>query len=514
MMHPDHKAPPRRTKKPKRTVRYPDKLDSNLLPFSFRELGDNVLITNEAGRFEFLDQGQFSSLLSGTLKTRDRAIYDRLISKGFVDGPGVMDTLVEALAQRSAHLTAGPSLHIMILTLRCNQTCRYCQASRRPMSAQGVDMDEQTAQKALDIVFSSPAPSLTIEFQGGEPLANFDRLVQIVEESRRRAAQSRRKLYLSVVTNLSLMTEEKLEFLLDHDVMICTSLDGPADLHDFNRPMAGSSSHAVTVGWIERIQEAYKQRGMLDAQVNALLTVSAKTLAENPDRIVDEYIRLGLKVIHLRPLQPFGFAERARQTLGYGSKDFLDFYRRTLQVILERNQRGIELTEKTAALFLTKILTDEDPNYMDLRSPCGAGIGQLAYDHDGNVFPCDEARMLAAMGDDAFKLGNVHESSYDSIINHPTVRAMASASLLDGQVGCATCAYRPYCGVCPVYSYATSGDIFGRQPHCDRCRVQTGIQDLLFSWLSGADRKDMSIFERWTRQRAPLESASSGQEQS
>ena len=38
-------------------------------------------------------------------------------------------------------------------------------------------MTEETAEKALDLMFSSPAPHLTLEFQGGEPLLNFDNTV-------------------------------------------------------------------------------------------------------------------------------------------------------------------------------------------------------------------------------------------------------------------------------------------------------------------------------------------------
>ncbi len=34
-------------------------------------------------------------------------------------------------------------------------------------------------------------------------------------------------------------------------------------------------------------------------------------------------------------------------------------------------------------------------------------MGAVIYDHDGRLYPSDEARMLAAMGDDAFALGHV-----------------------------------------------------------------------------------------------------------
>jgi hypothetical protein len=30
---------------------------------------------------------------------------------------------------------------------------------------------------------------------------------------------------------------------------------------------------------------------------------------------------------------------------------------------------------------------------LELRSPCGAGIGQLLYNYDGKVYTCDEGRI-------------------------------------------------------------------------------------------------------------------------
>ncbi len=115
--------------------------------------------------------------------------------------------------------------------------------------------------------------------------------------------------------------------------------------------------------------------------------------------------------------------------------------------------------------------------------------------------------MVAAMGDQAFRLGSVFEDSYERIIHHDTVRAMATASCLETIPGCAHCAYKPYCGVCPVLSYVSQGDIFARQPTSSRCRTQTGIQDILFATLKAADHKTIEELKRWTEQREPIASA-------
>jgi len=482
------------------------KVGTSVPPLYFRPLGSDYLVTNDAGKHAFLSPGEFRQVIEGRFSpSSDR--YDELVQKGFVDSGHAAAILEQGFSARNRHLLVGPSLHILILTLRCNQQCGYCQASRRPMSAPSVDMSVQTSKRILDMVFQSPSAALTIEFQGGEPLVNFEVLKAVVLDAEKRNETQHRTLYFSVVTNLTLMDEDKLDFLLDHNVTICTSLDGPKSLHDANRPWSNRSSYDHTVTWIERIRQAYRDRGFGndEYQLNALLTVTHKTLSK-ASAIVNEYVRLGFRVIHLRPLQPFGLADRTWKRQGYSDSAFLSFYREALDAILALNDQGIEIQEKTASLFLTKMLTDHDPNYMDLRTPCGAAIGQLAYNYDGRVYPCDEARMVAAMGDDVFRIGSVFEDSYETVIRHDTVRAMATASCLEAIPGCAHCAYKPYCGVCPVLSYVSQGDIFARQPTSSRCRTQMGIQDLLFAIMKTADTKTLKILKRWTEQREPVAS--------
>ncbi|MEI3438353.1 MAG: SPASM domain-containing protein [Blautia sp.] len=89
--------------------------------------------------------------------------------------------------------------------------------------------------------------------------------------------------------------------------------------------------------------------------------------------------------------------------------------------MIELNKQGKNIVEGHAKMFLTKIFCHDAGNYMELRSPCGGSIGQLAYYYNGKIYSCDEARMLAEMGDDSFCLGNVFEDDYQSIMQSPVV---------------------------------------------------------------------------------------------
>lgn len=474
----------------------PEVHNERLMPFRWRELGGRVLLTNDAGEHAWLDREAFGDYLAGSL-SEDAPPFLELQSRNLIRSSDAEKKVLDRIQARSNHLFSGPNLHIIILTLRCNQNCVYCHASRKPLKSKGYDMDLETAARVLDVIFQSPSPELTIEFQGGEPALNFDVLRYVVEEAYQRTAGGGRELYFSLVNNLSTLTQEQIDFLVDRGVMICTSIDGPAAVHDRNRRFVKHSSHAEALKKIKAFAQAYRKRGFDPelAYVNALATVS-KSALKRPEAVVDEYVRLGHKVIHLRPLNPFGMGLKVWSREGYTAQDFLDFYIRALDYIIELNRQGTEIMEKMASLMLTRILTQQDPNYMDLRSPCGAGLGQLAYNYDGRVYTCDEGRMVGAMGDDLFCIGDVNRDGYAEIISHAGVRSMCVASCLECLPGCSDCVYAPYCGVCPVYNYIMEGDLVARSPDNDRCRIQKGILDHLFMRLSEPGMEDLLL--RWT----------------
>jgi His-Xaa-Ser system radical SAM maturase HxsB len=462
--------------------------------FRFRRTPFGYVTTTDTGDWRVVPLRTFETACRGFLAGDAGALRALRLPS-----PSVHEAALRA-AKRRSFVFQGPSLHILVVTLRCNQACAYCHASRVGPRAPGVDMSPGTARQAVNRALESTSRPLTFEFQGGEPLLNWPVVREVVEYATRENGPHGHELHFSLVTNLTALTGERLAWLADRRVHLCTSLDGPADLHDRNRPWAGGSSHAATVAWMARIDAAYAERrlGPWWGQAHALATVTRAALGR-PEDVVDEYVRLGRKVVHLRPLNPFGLADRVWDRIGYGADEFLAFWRRALERVLEHNRRGVEILEKGAALHLAKILGDDDPNYMELRSPCGAAIGQVAYDHDGSVYTCDEGRMLARMGDPLFRLGDVRGDELEAMLTSTTARSVAAASLLESNPSCSVCAYLPYCGICPVYNHRIQGDLCGRMPESGWCRVRTGMLDELFRRLHEGGAGTRAIFRRWVR---------------
>ncbi len=467
-------------------------------PCRHRRVGDHIVVTSIDGSYAILAPREFESFVEGTV-ARGSDLWRRLDGAHLIRETFDPSRVAERLRRRREFLAYGPNLHVLVVTLRCNTTCVYCHASRAPMDARETDMSPAVASKCIDLALASTSPGITIEFQGGEPLANFDVVKHAIEYAIAANRAAGKALGFTLVSNLSLMDDEKLAFLVDHKVQICTSIDGPAQLHDHQRKLAGGGGFASAARWIERINHAYEARGM-DAMlyhVEALLTTTRETLPRWRE-VVDTYRSLGCRAIFLRPLDPFGFAERTSARLEYPRDEFLAFYRSAVDYMLELNGRGEQILERFAAIFLAKILDGRDPNYLDIRNPCGAGIGQIAYNYDGSIFTCDEGRMLHAMGDETFRIGHVETSRYREITGHATVRAMALASNLDAQPDCVQCAWQPYCGVCPVHSHRTQGTLFGRMRESSLCAVHKGIQDYLFEKIAANDPATMDSLRKWT----------------
>jgi len=156
----------------------------------------------------------------------------------------------------------------------------------------------------------------------------------------------------------------------------------------------------------------------------------------------------------------------------------LDFYEEGLEYIIELNRQGVDLCEVYASIVAKKVFTNEDPGYVDLRSPAGLGIGALVYNYNGEVYASDEGRMLAEMNDHTYRLGTV-QSSYSEIMLSDQLLESLDQSFTTSAPMCSTCAFEPYCGADPVFHHATMGDPVGHKAFSDFCRRNMGIFSLI-----------------------------------
>lgn len=467
-----------------------------LAPFYFaKQKNGSYLITNEFGYYSFLSEWEFEDFCTG--KMVDGAKFQELEKKLFVKNENYLDKAIVAYNKKNQFLAFWPALHIIVMTLRCTHKCQYCHAAVAPMTAKDLDMTRETAEKVVDTIFFSSSPWITIEFQWGESMVNWDVLQFIVEYARMKATVLGKWLTFALVSNLSLMDEEKLQWLLDNGVDICTSLDGDRETHNRQRIWKDGDSFENVTHWIHRINEEHEKRGRKGYTIGALATWTKKGLGDYK-KIIDSYIDAWLTTIGVRWLNPYGFAAAEKQNLEFSLSEYISLYRNSMDYILEKNRQGIVFKEMLSIVFLNKILNNTDSAFMDVRSPSGAAIGYVAYNYDGKVYSGDDARMLGRMGIDDFLLTpllDTGEETYKAMANSPVTKTCVQASTLDGLPWYVDHVYKPYLGVDLVYSFTQYGNLFSNLTKDDKVKMQMAILDYLFEKLQESENE--KIFRSW-----------------
>lgn len=464
-----------------------------LLPFRFESLGaDDVVLSNMVGEFTFLTREKLNALVGHQLPPDD-VDYPTLRAKHILHEAGDKAS-IELLALKTrtkfANKANFTNLHLFVITLRCDHSCQYCQVSRQSEDKGTFDMTQATADKGLDIVFRSPNPAIKIEFQGGEPLLNWPLIQHIVEKAEQRNRTEKRDLQFVITTTLSLATNEMLEYCRDHGIWLSSSLDGPEDLHNHNRPRPGRDSYARFVDGLRRARDIVG----FDS-VSALMTTAPSSMTRVRD-IIDEYVRLGFNGIFLRHLSPYGFAAKTKSYQAYNAESWLEFFKEGLGYILELNKSGVHFIEHYSSILLTKMLTVRDPGFVDLSNPCGGGISAVVFNYDGDVYASDESRMLHEMGDSSFRIGNLHTNTYEEIFTCDALLNALEDSFTLSVPGCSDCAIEPWCGADPVFHHGMTGDMLGRKPESEFCKRQMGVAKYLLE-LIRTDPQAKDIFMNW-----------------
>ena len=175
---------------------------------------------------------------------------------------GTTESLDEFLRHRRRLLT-------LELTQQCNLRCDYCcfgehyPQTRRPSTS---PMSFETARKAVTAFINHRPKRAGIGFYGGEPLLEFDLLKQIVLFAEEQAGQFATSVGFSITTNGTLLTDEKIHFLAQHEFSVLVSLDGDKKSHDRyrifrnqNRPEKRIGSFDTVIKNMTRFVELYPE---------------------------------------------------------------------------------------------------------------------------------------------------------------------------------------------------------------------------------------------------------------
>ena len=446
------------------------KLAFAYLPVLYKKINAKYLVTSKVGSWVILEENDFKTLFRQSVQ-KNTPLYKKLVGTDIIATKENISRIVKNYRNLNINLFQGPSLHIISLTSSCNQKCVYCHANANDKQEL---MDKKTAIKLLESIFQTNSQAITIEFQGGETLLNWGILKFIVEEAKQLNKIEKKDMKMTLVSNLSLINEKQIGYLINNNVSICTSLDGPKYVHDANRKfLDNTGTYDTLVKKIRLIRKKLKDAGKNQELLQALPTITRVSL-NYPKEIIDEYVKQGFSTIHLRFLNYLGYAKKNWSKIGYTAEEFNKFWRDSLDYMSKLNSKGVNIKERGLIIMLKKIFQKIDPMYTELMSPCGAGRTQLLYAENGDVFTCDEARTL---NEDLFKLGNITRDSFAKIMRNDIIKIACQSSMMESYNPSSV--FSHWQGTCPVVNYSESNNIVANL----YCSMRQKILDDQFSYL-------------------------------
>lgn len=145
---------------------------------------------------------------------------------------------------------------VLNVTEKCNLRCTYCISSgnykgERGFSSRNMALD--TAKKAVDFFMPIAGDTAMISFYGGEPTNNMKLINETVKYIK--AEYSEYKTLFSITSNFY-DVEKYLSDIVDADMSVLISLDGPKNIHDKNRKSCnGQPSYERIMKNIEKLEE-------------------------------------------------------------------------------------------------------------------------------------------------------------------------------------------------------------------------------------------------------------------
>lgn len=468
-----------------------------LLPFRFHKItSEKEVIVNEVGDFLIVPIGTATRIANREIGIDD-ILYPDLFANFFISDkpiPDLIDILATRYRTKKSFLDDFTALHIFVTTLRCNHSCHYCQVSRVSENKTDFDISFEDLEAGIKHMFRSPAKSITMEFQGGEPLLSFDKVKYGIERALELNKNFKKEITFVICTNSTVFSNEILQFCKENSVIISTSLDGPEFLHNANRPKSGTKSYEMVIDGIRKAREVIGHDN-----VSVLMTTTSMSL-DYPIEIINNYIENGFSNVFLRPISPYGFALKNTLKNLYETDKYLEFYKKGLNYILDLNKQGHFFVEDYTTVILKKMLTPFPVGYVDLQSPAGMINNVVVFNYDGKVYATDESRMLAENKDFTFQLGHVR-NEYNSLFYGEKAELISRYMCNESLAGCSDCGFQTYCGADPVRNYVTQGDFEGYRPTSDFCKKNMEIIRHLFELIDKDGKELLPIFYSWINNR-------------
>lgn len=343
-----------------------------------------------------------------------------------------------------------PQAVTMLLTNDCNLACSYCFESNK-------GKDYMPKEMALDIlkatynVVDPMAGIFTLNMFGGEPLMNWETFKAICDY----VLENNLKIRITATTNLTLLTDEMIDYIDELSIPILVSVDGIKEVHDKHR----CNSFDKVIENMKKLID--RDLGYL---IEARMTVApdtAKYMYESVKMLVD----LGINNIANVPASDLDWDAQSIQDYKDNYEKILDMYIDILND--ETNKRNISLYKVDQALNLALEPIKEDTSMCNIGNP-----RWVIVDWKGDIWPCPDYPTTDNVDLIADKIGNFYTGVDETKVDPKPMVATYELERCKGCEAISICK-----SGCPYENYTKNGKF--NEPTIGYCTLQKAFVEII-----------------------------------
>lgn len=324
-----------------------------------------------------------------------------------------------------------PKTVILILTHSCNLNCIYCYEHHKDSKIMDVEKAKEIIEKEMN---ADDDLDRDFEFLGGEPLLEFEKIVELHDFL---CSREWPKKWKSIITTNGTLLHGKIkDWLLQHQdtIRVSLSADGTPEMQNTNR---SNSYDKIDYDFFVKTNSVIK------------MTISAKTLPNLADGVI--YLHnLGFKIVTAN--LAFG--------IDWSNNENLEIFSSELQKLADFYVANPQIRP---ADILSMQIDRIDPKFNEreyITRHCGAGgDGLIAYEIDGTAYPCHTFAPVSVDEETAKKALNL------------TFEYEVRMDKLDEK--CRDCLVANVCPNCYGINFSTTGNMYSKDDaFCRMTKVQ------------------------------------------
>ena len=337
---------------------------------------------------------------------------------------------------------------ILSITDECNLRCKYCFVQKQPHY---IKLD--TCKQIIDLLEKNHKEQYSIDFFGGEPMLLYD---EIIVPTILYTEEKNINIKFNITTNGTLLNEEKLIFLKDHNVSLLLSMDGDKETQDYNRPTKNNkSSFDILLPILPLIQQYYPD-----------ITIRGTIYPDTCQYLYDNLnflVNTGFYNFFFCPDEFSVWSEEQIKLLKEELRKISIYF----MIELKNKKNPINFIPYIDKFKLLYQLYDSPKKFTRDCNQCGLGQGSVSINYNGDIFACQELSSYP-INKNIYYLGNIitgiDKSKQDYLIAQFLNTIYHSENIKE--LNCKDCSFFNLCelNICHANSYLKFSN-FNKKPY-------------------------------------------------